>query len=258
MTGLAPRIKSEVPWSTKRGNLSEKDQILKGMLNKLMPEKFDLLKGQLLDSGIFTADILKDVISLISRRTEMLNFAASYIKKTYDPMIGDVDSDVDSDPVRNVQQIGEVSALEKLTRYVDDRRVPVYFLGGSRAVNVILGRNLDDQFTREAFQFCCPDSHPFLRESKRSLCQEHPGFEIHEGMEDYVESKLWDLYIEYENMQELYDQIVSKRERKSPTSDVYLWETIDDGVEMCRTIRRQIRAAGGASHDIPPHLIRWD
>jgi hypothetical protein len=70
---------------------------------------------------------------------QMLNFAASYIKKTSDPMIGAVDSDVDSDPVRNVQQIGEVSALEKLTRYVDDRRVPVYFLGGSRAVNVILG-----------------------------------------------------------------------------------------------------------------------
>lgn len=29
------------------------------ILNKLTPEKFDLLKGQLIDSGITTADILK-------------------------------------------------------------------------------------------------------------------------------------------------------------------------------------------------------
>jgi hypothetical protein len=49
-------------------------------------------------------------------------------------------------------------------------------------LDVVTTGKLDDQFTREAFQFCCPDSHPFLRESKRSLCQEHPGFEIHEGM----------------------------------------------------------------------------
>ncbi|XP_047070639.1 eukaryotic translation initiation factor-like [Lolium rigidum] len=61
-------IKAEVPWSARRGNLSEKDKVLKtvkGILNKLTPEKFDLLKGQLLDSGITTADILKDVITLI-------------------------------------------------------------------------------------------------------------------------------------------------------------------------------------------------
>ncbi|XP_074588250.1 eukaryotic translation initiation factor-like [Curcuma longa] len=38
---------------------------VKGILNKLTPEKFDLLKGQLIDAGITTADILKDVISLI-------------------------------------------------------------------------------------------------------------------------------------------------------------------------------------------------
>lgn len=61
-------IKAEVPWSARRGNLTEKDRVLKtvkGILNKLTPEKFDLLKGQLLESGITTADILKDVISLI-------------------------------------------------------------------------------------------------------------------------------------------------------------------------------------------------
>ncbi|KAL8497574.1 hypothetical protein ACS0TY_021056 [Phlomoides rotata] len=67
--GVAPTlIKAEVPWSVRRGTLSEKERVLKtvkGILNKLTPEKFDLLKGQLIDSGITTADILKGVISLI-------------------------------------------------------------------------------------------------------------------------------------------------------------------------------------------------
>lgn len=35
------------------------------ILNKLTPEKFDLLKGQLVDSGITSADILKVVIFLL-------------------------------------------------------------------------------------------------------------------------------------------------------------------------------------------------
>ncbi|KAK6156627.1 hypothetical protein DH2020_010875 [Rehmannia glutinosa] len=65
--GVAPAalIKADVPWSARRGNLSEKDRVLKtvkGILNKLTPEKFDLLKGQLIDSGITTADILKRVL----------------------------------------------------------------------------------------------------------------------------------------------------------------------------------------------------
>ncbi|KAJ4870669.1 Eukaryotic translation initiation factor isoform 4G-2 [Raphanus sativus] len=61
-------VKAEVPWSAKRGTLSEKDQVLKtvkGILNKMTPEKYDLLKGQLIDSGITSADILKGVIQLI-------------------------------------------------------------------------------------------------------------------------------------------------------------------------------------------------
>ncbi|KAJ6406130.1 hypothetical protein OIU84_009785 [Salix udensis] len=61
-------VKAEVPWSARRGTLSEKERVLKtvkGILNKLTPEKFDLLKGQLIDSGITTPDILKGVISLI-------------------------------------------------------------------------------------------------------------------------------------------------------------------------------------------------
>ncbi|KAJ1410334.1 MIF4G-like, type 3 [Sesbania bispinosa] len=61
--GSVPTLaKAEVPWSARRGSLSEKDRVLKtvkGILNKLTPEKFDLLKGQLIDSGITSADILK-------------------------------------------------------------------------------------------------------------------------------------------------------------------------------------------------------
>ncbi|KAJ0965742.1 hypothetical protein J5N97_026880 [Dioscorea zingiberensis] len=55
-SGATPAlIKAEVPWSARRGNLSEKERVLKtvkGILNKLTPEKFDVLKGQLIDSGI--------------------------------------------------------------------------------------------------------------------------------------------------------------------------------------------------------------
>ncbi|OAY64457.1 Eukaryotic translation initiation factor isoform 4G-1 [Ananas comosus] len=64
----AALIKAEVPWSARRGNLSETERVLKtvkGILNKLTPEKFDVLKGQLIDSGITSVDILKGVISLI-------------------------------------------------------------------------------------------------------------------------------------------------------------------------------------------------
>ncbi|KAI8540975.1 hypothetical protein RHMOL_Rhmol08G0027100 [Rhododendron molle] len=64
----ADRIKAEVSWSTRGGTLSEKDHVLKtveGILNKLAPENFDLLKGKLIDSGITTTDILQKVTSLI-------------------------------------------------------------------------------------------------------------------------------------------------------------------------------------------------
>ncbi|XP_030456459.2 eukaryotic translation initiation factor-like [Syzygium oleosum] len=61
-------VKAEVPWSARRGNLSEKDRVLKtvtGILNKLTPKKFDVLEGRLIGSGITTADILKGVVLLI-------------------------------------------------------------------------------------------------------------------------------------------------------------------------------------------------
>ncbi|XP_010472401.1 PREDICTED: eukaryotic translation initiation factor-like [Camelina sativa] len=68
-SGPAPvLVKAEVPWSAKRGALSDKDRVLKnvkGILNKLTPEKYELLKGQLIDAGITSADILKGVIQLI-------------------------------------------------------------------------------------------------------------------------------------------------------------------------------------------------
>ncbi|KAJ6845827.1 eukaryotic translation initiation factor-like [Iris pallida] len=88
--GPAPAlIKAEVPWSARRGNLSEEDRVLKtvkGILNKLTPEKFDLLKGQLIDSGITTPDILKGVITLI--------FDKAVLEPTFCPMYAQLCSDL--------------------------------------------------------------------------------------------------------------------------------------------------------------------
>ncbi|KAI7994395.1 Eukaryotic translation initiation factor isoform 4G-1 [Camellia lanceoleosa] len=90
MVGPAPAlIKAEVPWSARRGTLSNKDRVLKtvkGILNKPTPKKFDLLKRQLIDSGITTADILKDVISLI--------FDTAVLEPTFCPMYAQLCSDL--------------------------------------------------------------------------------------------------------------------------------------------------------------------
>ncbi|GFS34854.1 MIF4G domain-containing protein [Actinidia rufa] len=85
----ATLIKAEVPWSARRGNLSDNERVLKtvkGILNKLTPEKFDLLKGQLIDSGLTTADILKGVISLI--------FDKAVLEPTFCPMYAQLCSDL--------------------------------------------------------------------------------------------------------------------------------------------------------------------
>ncbi|XP_010545451.1 PREDICTED: eukaryotic translation initiation factor-like [Tarenaya hassleriana] len=88
--GPAPTlVKAEVPWSVRRGNLSEKERVLKavkGILNKLTPEKYDLLKGQLIDAGITSADILKDVIALI--------FDKSVLEPTFCSMYARLCSDI--------------------------------------------------------------------------------------------------------------------------------------------------------------------
>ncbi|MCL7021875.1 hypothetical protein MKW94_026051 [Papaver nudicaule] len=87
--GPTPLVKAEVPWSVRRGNLSEKERVLKtvkGILNKLTPEKFDLLKGQLIDSGITTPDILQGVISLI--------FEKAVLEPTFCPMYALLCSDL--------------------------------------------------------------------------------------------------------------------------------------------------------------------
>lgn len=88
--GPAPTlVKAEVPWSARRGNLSEKERVskaVKGILNKLTPEKYDLLKGQLIDAGITSADILKDVIALI--------FDKAVLEPTFCPMYARLCSDI--------------------------------------------------------------------------------------------------------------------------------------------------------------------
>ncbi|CAJ2649608.1 unnamed protein product [Trifolium pratense] len=88
--GPAPTlVKADQPWSARRGSLSDKDRVLKtvkGILNKLTPEKFDLLKGQLIDSGITSADILKGVISLI--------FDKAVLEPTFCPMYAQLCSDL--------------------------------------------------------------------------------------------------------------------------------------------------------------------
>ncbi|PHU11180.1 Eukaryotic translation initiation factor isoform 4G-1 [Capsicum chinense] len=64
-----------------RARRSGKNHVLKtakGILNKLTPENFDLLKGQLLDVGITRADILKGVICLI--------FEKAALEPTFCPM----------------------------------------------------------------------------------------------------------------------------------------------------------------------------
>ncbi|KAJ0966471.1 hypothetical protein J5N97_027609 [Dioscorea zingiberensis] len=91
-SGATPAlIKAEVPWSARRGNLSEKERVLKtvkGILNKLTPEKFDVLKGQLIDSGITSTDILKEVIKLI--------FDKAVLEPTFCPMYAQLCSDLNA------------------------------------------------------------------------------------------------------------------------------------------------------------------
>ncbi|KAH7422488.1 hypothetical protein KP509_12G010900 [Ceratopteris richardii] len=86
VNGPAPAIVRAVnPWSARRGEVTEKEKILrtvKGILNKLTPEKFEVLLSQLLNCGINSADILKGVISLV--------FDKAVLEPTFCPMYAEL------------------------------------------------------------------------------------------------------------------------------------------------------------------------
>ncbi|CAN6227422.1 unnamed protein product [Urochloa humidicola] len=66
--GPTPALVETIPWSIQIGNLSDKERVLRTVsriLDKLTPDNFDLTKEQLVEAGISTLDILKDVITLI-------------------------------------------------------------------------------------------------------------------------------------------------------------------------------------------------
>jgi translation initiation factor 4G len=73
--GLAPAlVKADVPWSASRRAMSESDRVLKtvkGILNEITQEKFDVLKDRLINSGINSADILQGVTFLIFDKATM-------------------------------------------------------------------------------------------------------------------------------------------------------------------------------------------
>eukprot|EP00250_Pteridium_aquilinum_P011831 c20336_g1_i2 orf=506-3106(+) len=82
----APAIsRAANPWMPRRGAVSEKEKVLrtvKGILNKLTPEKFNLLVEQLLNAGIDSAEILKGVISLV--------FDKAVLEPTFCPMYAEM------------------------------------------------------------------------------------------------------------------------------------------------------------------------
>mmetsp|Transcript_13925 Transcript_13925/g.16778 ORF Transcript_13925/g.16778 Transcript_13925/m.16778 type:complete len:782 (+) Transcript_13925:82-2427(+) len=80
-----PISKSANPWQpVKKNDISEKDKKLravKGILNKLTPEKFEKLTDQLLALGIETAELLQGVISLVfDKAVAEPGFCTTYAK----------------------------------------------------------------------------------------------------------------------------------------------------------------------------------
>ncbi|CAK9199009.1 unnamed protein product [Sphagnum troendelagicum] len=74
--------KAANPWSARRGAQSEKEKVfrtVKGILNKLTPEKYDLLLEQMMQAGISSAEILQGVILLIFDKAVLEpNFCSMY------------------------------------------------------------------------------------------------------------------------------------------------------------------------------------
>ncbi|GKE54234.1 eukaryotic translation initiation factor-like protein [Tanacetum coccineum] len=85
-------------------------------MNKLNPEKFHLLNGQVIDSWITTADILKGcVISLI--------FDKAVLKPTFCPMYAQLCSDLNTNfPVTTGPELTDVEAYVNVPRVLDDPR----------------------------------------------------------------------------------------------------------------------------------------
>ncbi len=74
--------KAANPWSARRGAQSEKEKVfrtVKGILNKLTPEKYDVLLEQMMQAGISSAEILQGAISFIFDKAALeRNFCSMY------------------------------------------------------------------------------------------------------------------------------------------------------------------------------------
>ncbi|KAJ7560639.1 hypothetical protein O6H91_04G138100 [Diphasiastrum complanatum] len=103
--------KAASPWMPRRGDQDEKEKVfrtVKGILNKLTPEKYEILLEQLLQSGINSAEILQGVISLI--------FDKAVLEPTFCPMYSEL-------CVRLSNALPEFPATEPNEKSITFRRI---------------------------------------------------------------------------------------------------------------------------------------